>query len=196
MNFKTYDILSALVPGFIIYSLILNFLDIPFEQNFIVPATAYSFIIGYFVNAISSWLEDFYYWTWGGKPSNKLIEGKGIWKVKFYEFDKVKKLLTEESGREEPSSDELFGIAFRFANAEKNPRVEDFNCSYAFSRVLLTTTIISSIILLINYSCCILLYPFLASFIFIAWLRCKQRAYYFSKEVLNTYLSIKRKDGK
>ena len=147
MKFKFYDILSHLIPGFIIYIVYLIYSGDSFDKDFVVPATAIAFVIGYFINAMASWLEDFYYWTWGGKPSNRLLEGKDIWKVRFYEHAKVKKLLQKESGTKNIMNDALFGMAMRYATPQANSRVADFNANYAFSRVILTTVIIASAVL-------------------------------------------------
>jgi hypothetical protein len=95
MKFKFYDILTQIVPGFIIYLTYLKFKTVSFESDFVVPAIAISFVVGYFVNTISSWVEGFYYWTWGGKPSNQLLDGNGLRKIQFYEWKETKKLLQE-----------------------------------------------------------------------------------------------------
>jgi len=126
MKFKLYDILSQLVPGFLIYLSILHILDRPFDNKLIVPATVIAYIIGYFVNTISSWLEDLYNLTWGGKPSDQLLEGKDIWKVRFYHSGEVRQLLIKDSGKEDPTKDELFGIAMRYSSNSENIRVQDF----------------------------------------------------------------------
>jgi hypothetical protein len=190
MNFKIYDVLSSLVPGFLLLVAILELFNIPFNKDLIIPYTALAFLLGYLVNAISSWLEDFYFLTWNGKPSDRLLNGKDIWKVRFYHSKKVKELLKNEAQQEKPSNDELFSIAMRYAN-QKDSRVEDFNATYAFSRSLLTTVILGSVFLLIrkhnNFEIYIMILPCL----FVVWLRCKQRGYYYAREVLNVYLKIK-----
>lgn len=193
MKFKFYDILSHLIPGFIIYLVYLDYSGEVFDKDFVVPATAIAFVLGYFVNTISSWLEDFYYWTWRGKPSTRLLDGKDIWKVRFYEHEKVKKLLKTESSKRNISNDALFGIAMRYATPEVNSRVADFNANYAFSRVILTTILIASGFVVYSYYDSYKIYFCIIPLIFIAWYRSKQRAYYYAKEVLNTYLAIKEK---
>ncbi len=191
MSFKPYDILSALVPGFLMLLALLNFLGIDYDNDYVIAYTAIAFLIGFIANTLSSWLEGFYFWTWGGKPSNRLLDGKNIWKVKFYDFQKVKSLLVIESQRENPTNDHLFSIAMRYTNGQKDSRVQDFNANYAFSRVMLTTVFISTIFLLsknyTDWNYYIILIPLLI----IVWLRCKQRGYYYSREVLNEYLKTK-----
>jgi hypothetical protein len=191
MNFKFYDILSCLVPGFILYIAYLQLAEETFDNDFIIPATAIAFVIGYFINTIASWLEDFYYWTWGGKPSNQLLDGKDIWKVKFYEYIKVKGMLLDECSNLSPKNDELFSLAMKYSTSEANSRVTDFNANYAFSRVILTTILIASWLLIYKYYDSYTVYIIILPLIFISWYRCKQRGYYYAREVLNTYLKIK-----
>ena len=192
MKFKFYDVLSHLIPGFIILFFALYVLEIDYDNKYLVPATAIAFLVGFFNNTLSSWLEDFYFFTWGGKPSSNLINGKNFWKVKFYSSEEVKILLAKESKNRKPSDDELFSIAMRYATPEVNSRVEDFNANYAFSRAILTTVIIISFLALMRFYDNIYVYPLALIAIIITWLRCKQRAYYFSREVLKTYLKQKR----
>jgi hypothetical protein len=70
----------------------------------------------------------------------------------------------------------------------KDSRIEDFNAMYAFSRSLLTTALIGSAILLFQHRTEWQYYVLLLPLVFITWLRCKQRGYYYAREVLNEYL--------
>lgn len=190
MKFKLYDILSSLIPGFLVLLVILEFLNMSFDKDMTVPYTAIAFLLGFMVNTISSWLEDIYFFSWNGKPSDCLLDGKDIWKVKFYQNQKVKELLKAETTKSNPSNDELFSIAILYAN-QKDSRVEDFNSAYAFSRSLLTSVFIGGIFILIKNYNDWKLYFIIIPTIFMLWLRCKQRAYYYSREVLNVYLKTK-----
>jgi len=191
MNFKAYDILSSLIPGFLVLLVMLNLLSFKYDKDFVIAYTAIAFLIGYLVNTLSSWLEDFYYFTWGGKPSNRLLDGKGIWKVSYFEHEKVKDLLTQESSKSNPTNDNLFSIAMRYANGKKDTRVDDFNASYAFARVLLTTTLVITLLLIAKNYNDWRYYAILIPSLIIFWLRCKQRGYYYAKEVLNEFLKSK-----
>lgn len=187
MNFKTYDILSSLIPGFLFLIVLFDVLNIKYDKDWIVIYTAEAFLLGYLVNAIGSWLEDFYFFTWSGKPSNRLLVGKGIWKVKFYAHEKAMCKLTEETSKN-ATLDELFNVAMRYAYGTKDTRVDDFNSIYAFSRSLLTAVLIGTIILLFMHYNDLRYYMVLIPILLICWIRCKQRGYYYSKEVLNVYL--------
>lgn len=192
MNFKIYDILSSLIPGFLVLIIIFYLLGFDFDKDLIIPYTATAFFIGYIVNTLSSWLEDFYYLTWKGKPSSRLLKGLNIWKVKFYHSSEIRILLKKETSNQNPTDDELFGIAMRHSNSSKDNRVEDFNSSYAFSRSILTCILISTILLCFKEYGNWYFYVISIPLLFVVWLRCKQRAYYYAKEVLINYLKIKR----
>lgn len=189
MNFKTYDILSSLVPGYLILLVFLLVLELPFEKEAIIPYTAIAFLLGYLVNTLGSWLEGFYFYTWGGKPSTQLLEGKDIWKVRFYQSKRAKELLINELGDTDASIDAMFFVAMRYGNGQS--RVDDFNSMYAFSRALLTTAVIGFGLLIIPNYHNLQLYLVGLPIIFILWLRCKQRGFYYSREILNAYLKAK-----
>jgi hypothetical protein len=193
MKFKTYSILSSLVPGFLIFFVIQKEFKIEYDKDLIAFYIAIAFLIGYFINTISSWAEDFYFFTWGGKPSNNLLKGKNIWKVRFYDSLKAKTLLSQETTNTNPTNDELFSIAMRYGNGIKDTRIDDFSAEYAFSRALLTAMLIGTIILLYQNYMDWRYYCFLFPLLLIVWLRCKQRGYYYSREVLNVYLNSKTK---
>lgn len=191
MNFRLYDILSQIIPGFLVYLSYNDLTGKAWDNNFALPATMIAFIIGYFINTIASWLEDFFYWTWKGKPSNRLIDGLDIKKVRFYSSNQAKELLKSEISKPNPSNDELFSVAMRYANSDKFPRVQIFNESYAFSRVILTMLIISFLILVFKYYSSLFFWITFSVLLAVAWLRCKERGYYYAKEVLQSYLKEK-----
>jgi hypothetical protein len=190
MNFKLYDILSSLIPGFLLLIAILAFFNLSFDKDLVVAYTAIAFLLGYLVNTFSSWLEDIYFFSWSGKPSDCLLDGKDVWKVRFYNSQKAKDLLKTETTNQNPSNDELFSIAMRYAN-QKDSRIEDFNSAYAFSRSLLTCVLIGGAFLLIKNYNDLKIYTIIIPTIIIVWFRCKQRGYYYAREVLNVYLKIK-----
>ena len=190
MNFKIYDIVSLLIPGFIILFVIIHSFDFTFNDDSIIFSTAIAFVLGFIINTLSSWLEGLYFLTWGGKPSDKILDGKDIWKVKFYKGKEVREFLLKETINESPSNDELFSIALCYVN-EKDSRIENTSAYYSFSRSLLTTVLISSIIIIPSDDFNLNYYYILIPLIFIIWLRCKQRGYYYVREVLTEYMQKK-----
>lgn len=191
MTFRAYDILANLVPGILLLLVIREAADYRYDKDLIAGYTVVAFLVGYFANSLGSWLEDFYFWTWGGKPSSQLLNGKDIWKVKFYEAAKAKELLVKEWDGAEPDNDQLFAVAKRNVNSLKDTRISDFNGTYAFSRVLLTVTIVSFVIICATNYANWRYYAVAASGLIVIWLRCKQQAYYYAREVLNEYIKLK-----
>lgn len=190
MKFSMYDILSNIIPGFLIlisFHLVLNITS-EFE---ITTTLIIAYIVGIINNTLASWMEDIFYFSWGGKPSDQLLDGKNIWKVNFYELDKTKNLLSDELRSESQTNDALFQVALRYSSISNNERIKDFNSNYALSRNLIISFIISSILLNIKYWFNIYLLLGSIAIILIIWQRAKQRGFYFAKEVLTTYLSEK-----
>lgn len=185
MNFKSYDILSKLITGLLVSFVIIKFYfpSIDFGKlGEVIFITALAYIVGFFIDTFSSWLEPFYYLTWKGKPSDRFITGKGIWKIKVpSHLEDIKSHLKNLVKNEAISDNELFGIALR---SVKSDRITDFQNLYAFSRSLLTSFIILFFVLLPKLYCCWMFHVISVFLIFILWLRAKQRAYYFVKEVL------------
>lgn len=194
MNFNVYDIMSHLVPGFALFTIGMTIYNYPIDKDLMLPYTSIAFIIGYFVNTLSSWFEQPLFFLWGGEPSLNILEGKSIWKVKFYESEKAMELLKEECSSSSPSNDQLFSIAVRYASTDT--RVSHFNTSYAFSRVILTTIFISSIFVIAHDYSSLPAWFVTFTLLFCSSLRCKQRAYYYAREILNVYLRIKNTEIK
>src|SRR5690606_31758909 len=118
------------------------------------------------------WFEDFYFFTWGGKPSSNLLIGKKTWKIRIYNHAQIHQNLSLKTKNTNPTNDELFSIAMRNVNGLKDPRIEDFNSMYAFSRTLLTTTIFGGALIIIRNYADWRYYAVIIPVIFILWLRC------------------------
>ena len=194
MNFKNYDILSNIVLGYILLMAILPMVGLAFEWKASIAYLAIAYVIGYMVNAIGSWIEGFYYKTIGGKPSDffltpadKRKRFSGHSRIKFYHTDEIIRMLKDELNDENASTNKMFALAMRYSNSDETTRVPDFNAQYAFARSLLTTMIILTPIVIIQFGILskawIVLVP-----LFISWYRYKDRAYYYAREVLSTYL--------
>jgi hypothetical protein len=197
MEFKYYDVLTQLVVGYLVLVALLYAFGITYNDAYTVPYLAGAFVIGYFINAMSSLLENFYYWTIGGKPSDKLLQidsekkYTGISKVRFYHADEIIPMLKQEVRDENANERKMFSVAMHFSSSDNNTRVPDFNAHYAFSRVILTAVLVVAIILLIRFynqwKTYLLFIPLLLS-----WERYKERGYYYAREVLNEYLNKKK----
>ena len=197
MNFKYYDLLSNLTVGIVVFYAVWQVFFPQQEMNewLIVPA---GYVMGYFLNAFSSFIEPFLYKTICGMPSDKLltpIPGKkwtGIRKVKFYFANEAVSALREETKDEDADTRKMFGYAMRMVNSNKDSRVPDFNGQYALSRVILTAVFLTIVIVEIRYANVWYSWPISAAVLFMAWNRYRERAYYYAREVLNEYLKSKK----
>ena len=116
MNFKTYELLSSVIPGFLILLVGFHLFNVGYDSSLTLPYLILAFVVGYANNSFGSWLERLYFFTWGGKPSSKLFNGRASPKVPFYDTHKVKDLLSKETNTQNPSNEKLFAIAQRTAN--------------------------------------------------------------------------------
>ena len=197
MSFKYYDLLSNLTVGIVASFAIwkLFFLDLDISEWVVIPA---GYVLGYFLNAISSLIEPFLFCTICGKPSDKLLtpvpgqKWTGIKKVKFFFAEEAVKTLKKDIGDAEAETGKMFGYAMRMANANKDSRVPDFNGHYALSRVILTTVIFAVIIVEIKFSYVWYSWPISIAILSLAWNRFRERGYYYAREVLNEYLKTKK----
>lgn len=203
MNFKYYDVISSLVVGYVLLVIAMYSFQIEYNNDYTIAYLAFAFVCGYIINSVGSLLEPIYYFTIGGKPSTRLLnEGKekhcwlyhmfipkntGIKKVRFYETEKVRKLLITGLENENPSEDRLFSRAMREVNGDQNSRVPDFNAHYALSRTILTTIFISTILIISSHPHYWQSYLSIGVLL-ICWNRYRERAYYYAREVLNEYL--------
>lgn len=193
MNFKYYDLLSTIIVGYFAIMAYLIISGIEYNNDLSVAYIAAGYVVGYIINAVAGLMESFWYWTIGGMPSDVLLTPKtgqdytGIRRVRFYHATEAVTKLREQLKDPQANTGKMFSVAMREANSNVNSRVPDFNAQYAFSRVLLTTILFVSAIL-IGYHPCdwktyLILFPLL-----IAWNRFKERGYYYAREVLNEYL--------
>lgn len=203
MNFKYYDIISTLICGVVllfVVSIVTNW-DISKVNVVIVLSLAY--VMGYILNAVSAILEPLYYWFMGGMPSDKLLRfpesnccGKvrkytGFGRVRFYEYEKVVKLLREELDDADADEKKMFGKAMSYSNSNDKSRVPDFNAHYAFSRVMLTLVLVSTCLIMTKYYDVWWAWLITLLVILLVGRRCKERGYYYAREVLIEYLKNK-----
>ena len=195
MSFKYYDLLSKLIVGMVVfYAICFSFLpNLELSEWVVIPA---GYIVGYFLDAFSSFIEPFLYITICGKPSDKLLtpipgqKWTGIKKVRFFHAEDAIKALREDTKDNDADTRKMFGYAMRMVNANKDCRVPDFNGHYALSRVIYTTVIIAIVVVEIKYYSVWYSWPISFGALLLAWNRFKERGYYYAREVLNEYLKL------
>ena len=205
MNFKYYDTLSILVSGIVLLFALSVAIDLDISKYNVAVLLALAYVLGYVLNAISAFAEPFYFWCMGGKPSDNLLKdpnptccGKtrnytGYGRIRFYEYERARTLLWEDLNDRDAKEGKLFDKAMSYSNPNENTRVPDFNAQYAFSRVMLTLIILSAVILLFKYYTIWWVWFVAVGAIYIVGRRCKERGYYYAKEVLVEYLKSKNK---
>ena len=194
MDIKYYDLLSTTIIGVVIVA-ICKYL---FFENIKVDSVVYvslGYLTGYFVNAIGSLLENFFYKTIRGKPSDKLLtlipdqDWTGYERVKFYEAERVIERLKKELDDPNASTHKMFSCAMRKVNACEDCRVPTFNAQYALSRTVLTTVLIGEILFAFRFNISCLFLIIAALLLLLSWNRFKEKGYYYAREVLNEYLT-------
>jgi hypothetical protein len=200
-----YDVFSAFIPGVLVFGVVL--LAFPeMWASFQVPKlpdafeviilTVTSLFIGHIIQALSSLIEPFMHWTWGGRPSERaLVSGLGN---RYFSLDtatRIRKKLLAKVGPK-ASDRSLFLYAMTIAESAPSSRTAAFNGSYAYHRALFLAAAAFLIILTLSarfgslrdmpvkHSFLILLAAF--ALLLLLWHRAKQRAFYYIREVLLT----------
>lgn len=193
MDIKYYDLLSTTIIGVTIVA-IFNYL---FFENIEIDGVVYlalGYLAGYFINAIGSLLEGFYYKTIKGMPSDVFLtlvkdqNWTGCKRIRFYETERVIEILKKDLNDPKASSKKMFGCAMRKVNSCENSRVPVFNAQYAWSRSILTTMSIVGLGCAFRFYNEWIFWPVIIILLIISWNRFKERAYYYAREVLNEYL--------
>lgn len=193
MELKYYDLLSNTIVGVVVIAVV----KVMWYNDKTLDMEAYiagGYLLGYFINAISSLIEPILYKLIGGKPSDKLltlVEGQewtGISKVKFYEAQRIIEKLKQEVDDDSVSTGRMFAFAKCHSVSNPNSRVPDFNAQYAFSRAIFTCAIV--IFVSLAFQLYDVLYFWVLGFgiIWLSWNRFREKGYYYAREVLNEYM--------
>ena len=197
MEFKIYDILSSLIHGVICLGTAMQLFGWSFQDYGARNYAALSCCIGYLINTIGSWLQKPLFWSFGGMPTMQLLrkqKGKtyaGISSIPFYFSEELVDALKKDLQVDSIIDDKFSELMQQVARQGENIRIKDFNCSYAFSRSMLISSLIISALLIYNFPCIWQTYLILIIPI-ICYCRCKNRAFHYAKEVAMEYLHTRR----
>lgn len=169
-------------------------LEIECDNNHSIAHIALAFVLGFANNSIGSQLQNVYFFTFGGKPSNMLLRGKDIMNVRFFESEKARRLLLIESENPQATNGLLFAIAQRVATNSNSARLKDFHAIYVFSRSMLTAILVAGVLLSAFVELRLIHYLLLLGLAIIFWWRCRQQSYYYAREVLSIYLYVKENE--
>lgn len=186
MNARIYTVLSVIIPGFIL-DLVIAHIWADLYPVPLVPVHMLSIMVfGYLLSIIATWLEAVYFITWCGRPSKRLLNGRDVWRVRFYHSSIAKaQLQLDFNGY--ASEEDLFHFALRYVQG-KSRKVKEFKALYEFSRNLLTALLLSTLLLASHYYSNWRFYVLLMPCLLVVWLHCKQVAYFHAREVLRVYI--------
>ncbi len=104
-KFELYDILAVLIPGGIVLDLVsvtfptvvTHFGAVTFPPAFaVICLVAVAAFLGHLIQAITSLVEPFIYWTWGGRPSERALnEGLG---ARYFPADAATRIRAKLAG--------------------------------------------------------------------------------------------------
>jgi hypothetical protein len=201
-KFELYDLLGIIIPGLVSMGFVYAFsywtgynITIPTMpealQVFVLAAVA--IVLGQAIQALSSILEPFYFWTWFGMPSNRALQGKTKRMSKAFAGEIKERFKTHilKGENRDVSDHEIFMSALSICTHKSLGRVARFNSLYAYHRALTTLLLVATITTAIIIASCdpnppaawrIFLIELGVTFLF--WYRTKQRGMYFADEVL------------
>jgi hypothetical protein len=193
-----YDLFGNLIPGIVAVSLLGaawywtgHKVELPnlSQAVSVLVLSALAIVLGQFVQAIGSLLQKFYFWTWGGRPSDRAMKRLLPSQSAALRTRLANYMLEDAS--DEVTDHQIFLWAFSVCNYKSLGRVERFNSIYAYNRALTTLMLISTIATLgIIFvaepnppaAWTVLGIEVLITLLF--WYRTRQRGIYFADEVL------------
>ncbi|MEM9985809.1 MAG: hypothetical protein AAF804_12035 [Bacteroidota bacterium] len=209
MKLSLYAILSQVILGYlwlIVIPLVWPRM-LPEDLDLAILSIPFAFVMGYFINAFSSWIQPILYRSWGGKPSTSLLIRAQNEEKAHSVMSITRRWLEEELQKHATSSEKevkvegqenaLFGLALAYISEQPN-RYQEMNAAYAFSRGLIVALLGLWVLLVILQIWKITTplgngYHFIWLGILIAWIRTRQRGYELVKECLRNYYNFRVK---
>ena len=199
MNFRIYDLISKLIPGGVLYiALFYSGLTTQLDKSQVLVLVA-MFVLGYLNETIASLLERaVLFRLFKGNPAEKLLDGKKFIHIKLFDMEEVNKIIDKEMPSKRNDLIACFLTMQAKVNKGKDTRIESFQTDYAFARNILIAIFLENIIYIFKdfeyQSITFWLYCFInIAVLYISFLRCKQRNYYYCKEVIEVFVVEKSK---
>ncbi len=199
-----YDLLGTLIPGI----LVVSWCAICFPQLAgivsssglnelfgVIAGVALAVFSGQIMQAVGSLVEPMLFRTWGGRPSDRALQG-GL--GRYLPADASLRIRGKLQARLGPdaSGGSMFLHAMQLSDAAGIGRSARFNGLYAYHRSLVVFVIVALFVALASWRCGLLAtWPWsyaaaavvgLLALFMLAWYRAKQRAFYYVREVLLT----------
>ena len=200
---EIYDAITSLLHGtvfiivsFVLFPQLMNVIS-PLEVSQIVTSIGFisiAFFVGQIIISVSSLMQPFLFWTWGGMPSKQAFDGKLSDKYLPSDMIQLARAALQKLSQTKLSDTALFCKAMSIARKAEGSLSECHNQMYAYNRAAFCNLILISG--LFAMSC---LYGICKSFgsgriisiatgffllLLLHWYRAKQRAFYYVREVL------------
>ena len=192
-----YDVLAVLLPGVLVLAVVVLMQPDAFKEwKNLLPAslvtllfTGLALVAGQIVHGIGSLIEPLLFATWGGRPSDRLLAGRGRGYLPAATGTRIRMKLEKKLEPSKPEPHELFLFALTLAGGEKG-RVGIFNSLYAHHRSLFVASLAAAVLLLFStppkafaeLQDWLLGLAITGTLLF--WWRARARGYYFAREVL------------
>jgi hypothetical protein len=188
MTVSLFDILSKLIPGgLLLFAITQSHAINKIEYNEVVVLIII-YILGYFLEAISSIIENpVLFRLFGGNPAVNLLNGRKFLEIGIGRLDKINEIVEEKYKEHKEDKLRLFLIFHSVVSKKEYPRINHFLEQYTLSRNMFVSCLIAGF----YYLNCHFTWIGVAVFLLmlaIIFTRTKQRNYYFTKEVINSYL--------
>ena len=198
-----YDILGVAMPGILLLTWIpicfpsfISLAALGFPDAFTVLClAALAVFMGHIVQAIAKILEPAMYWSWQGRPSDRILKGMPGGFLPKDSVTRIKSALAKVVDGK-PSDHSLFLFAMQKAETARNTRVTRFNSIYTYHRSLLVLIFMGGVLLVASmfwgqaaswlWQQKVLALSLIVALLVLIWHRTKQRAYYYVREVLLT----------
>jgi hypothetical protein len=189
MKLSLYDILAKLIPGGLVVSALFIEFSAKGTDYASLEIILFGFAMGYVVDALASFAErPLLFPTFGGSSGSVLLSGKAFMHIKIRQIEVLNQFLETRFPNLFEDKAALFSVIHRDVQKDQNPRIASFQENYIFSRnIFFAVPIAFGILCVSNFT--ILLLIVTALLFPVLWLRTKQRSYYFTKEVINSFVS-------
>lgn len=189
-NISLFDILGKVIPGGLIYFTINHCLIAEKVELSQIILLIIVYILGYLIETVASIFErPIIFKLFGGNPAIRLLNGKSFLDIQIGRLEELNDHVYEKFQKYKDNKIKQFLIFHSIVSKKGYKRVNNFLEQYVFSRNILISYFISGIIYISCHTSwqIITIYIIFLLFFFV---RCKQRNYYFAKEVINSYLYL------
>ncbi|AHJ95548.1 hypothetical protein [Hymenobacter swuensis] len=191
MNFSVYDVLSKLLPGGILFCVVVLGQLVPKSDRLTdVLSLVIMYLLGYFIDATASSIEPMLFTFMGGRPSARLIQDQYEGRYRLSRLPVLIQHMQQTFPEQFADRSLWFDLLARTVNQKAPPRVTTFQEAYAFARNLSVSLCLSLPLVQLAFHSWYLTAA-VACLCVLAFRRTKERAYYYVRELINCYMHEK-----